>query len=69
MKTRIGKFDAATGTVPVRFEHDGKVHKRPVNAVLKEDGTYDATATAERVEQVATGVEHKFALGLLGEAD
>lgn len=28
MKTRIGKFDAATGTVPVRFEHDGKVHKR-----------------------------------------
>ncbi len=66
MKTKIGKFDAATGTVAVRFEHDARVHERAVNAVLKADGSYDAKATAERVAEVASGVAHKFALGLLG---
>lgn len=66
MKTRIGKFDPASGTVPVRFEQEGKVHERRVNAVLGEDGDYDAAATKARVEDVAAGVAHKFALGVLG---
>ena len=67
MKIKIGKFDPATKTVPVRFEQDGKVHERAVNAMLGDDGAYDAKATKARVAEVAAGVAHKFALGLFGE--
>ncbi len=67
MKIEIGKFDRATGTVPVTFEQDGKRHKRDVNAVIRADGRHDRKATAARVDQVAAGVAHKFALGLLGD--
>ena len=65
MKIRIGKFDPATGTVPVTFSHATVEHKRPVNAVLDDAGAYDATATKARVEEVARGVEHKIALGVI----
>lgn len=65
MKTTIGKFVAATGKVPVRFELDGQVHDRAVVAVLKPDGKYDRKATAARVAEVAAGVEHKLSIGAL----
>lgn len=67
MKIIIGKLDSATGTVPVTFEQDGKRHARNVNAVIGEDGKHDRPATIARVDEVALGVAHKFALGLLGE--
>lgn len=66
MITTIGKFDRTTGTVPVTFEQDGKVHARAVNAVIDAEGRHDRAATLARVEEVAAGVAHKFALGLLG---
>nr|DAI68394.1 MAG TPA: hypothetical protein [Caudoviricetes sp.] len=68
MKITVGRFDAATGTVPVTFEQDGKSHSRSVNAVIGEDGRHDRAATLARVDEVAAGVANKFALGLLGNA-
>ena len=67
MKITIGKFDNETGTVPVAFAHAGVTHRRTVNACRTATGTYDKAATAERVDEVALGVEHKIALGLLVE--
>ncbi|WP_137681169.1 hypothetical protein [Aurantiacibacter suaedae] len=67
MKITIGKFDSATGTVLVTFDHEGITHRRPVNACLTENGGYDKTATAARVDDVARGVEHKIAIGLFAE--
>lgn len=66
MKTTIGRFDSKTRTVPVKFEYGGVVHKRPVNACLKDDGTFDAAATADRVAEVAGGVAHKIDIGAIG---
>jgi len=66
MKINIGKFDPATRTVPVTFTEGGKVHRRPVNAVLDEAGEYDRKGTRARAEEVGAGVSRKFALGLLG---
>lgn len=68
MKITIGKLDASTGTVRVRFEQGELRHERAVNAVIGEDGKHDRKATVQRVDQVAEGVAHKFALGLLGTA-
>lgn len=65
MKVRINRFDAQTRTVRVRFEHQGVVHRRPVNACLDADGGYDRAATAERVAQVADGVAHKIEAGVI----
>lgn len=69
MQTEIGKFDPATGQVPVRFSDGDWSHARPVNAVLTKAGKYDRTATAARVADVAQGVAHKRALGLLQPED
>ena len=66
MKITVGRFDSGTGTVPVTFEQDGKSHSRAVNAVIGDDGKHDRAATLARVEEVASGVANKFALGLLG---
>lgn len=66
MKITIGKLERTTGTVPVTFEQDGKIHQRDVNAVIRADGRHDRAATVARVDQVAAGVAHKFAMGLLG---
>lgn len=66
MKITIGKFDPATGTVPVTFALDGKTHTRAVIAVRRADGTCDLKATKLRAQEVGAGVAHKFALGLLG---
>ena len=67
MKITIGKFDNETGTVPVAFAHAGVTHRRTVNACRTASGAYDKIATAARVNEVALGVEHKIALGLLVE--
>ncbi|MBX9661919.1 hypothetical protein [Novosphingobium sp.] len=65
MKTTIGRFNAETRTVPVTFNHGGVRHRRPVNACLDDAGNYDAAATAERVEEVASGVAYKIDMGLI----
>lgn len=67
MKIQIGKLDRATGTVPVTFEQDGKRHVRAVNAVIDAEGRHDRAATVARVDEVAAGVAHKIAAGLLGD--
>ena len=66
MKITVGRFDAATCTVPVIFELGDKSHSRAVNAVIGDDGKHDRAATMARVDEVAAGVANKFALGLLG---
>ena len=63
--TKIGKFDPETRTVPVTFTSGETVHKRSVNAVLKDDGSYDCAATKVRVAEVAQGVAHKIAAGVI----
>lgn len=65
MKITIGKYDPEPRTVPVTFEYGGVTHKRAVNACLKDDGSYDKKATAERIDQVAAGVTHKIDLGVI----
>lgn len=71
MKIQIGKLNRATGTVPVTFEQDGpdgtRRHARSVNAVIDTDGRHDRASTVTRVHEVAAGVAHKFAAGLLGD--
>jgi hypothetical protein len=65
MKITIGGYDADTRTVPVTFEHQGVTHARSVNACHDADGGYDASATADRVAQVALGVAAKIAVGAI----
>lgn len=65
MKTKIGTFDPETGTVPVIFSHAGIAHKRPVNACLDGDGSYDPAATKLRVADVALGVVAKIEAGAI----
>ena len=65
MQTKIGAYNSATRSVPVTLTSGDIVHKRDVNAVLKEDGTYDRVATKVRVEEVARGVAHKIGLGVI----
>ena len=62
---KIGTFDSAAQVVPVTFTIGVIVHKRTVNAVLKEDGSYDRVATRKRVEDVARGVVEKVACGVI----
>jgi hypothetical protein len=66
MKTTIGAYDPDTRTVPVTFVYAGVTHKRPVNAVLDEAGSYDRKATKARVDEVARGVAHKIQIGAIG---
>lgn len=65
MKIRISKFREGDQTVSVTFTHSGVTHRRSVNACLTDDGTYDAATTANRVAEVAKGVEHKIAVGAI----
>lgn len=69
MNIEINGFDAETGKVNVTFNQDGFAHTREVNAVLDEDGAYDATATFARCEEVGLGVAHKIAAGLIQPDD
>lgn len=68
MKTKIGKFDSATRTVPVTFTQGDVVHERTVNACLGAGGGYDQAATRERVADVARGVAVKIDLGVIANA-
>ena len=63
--TKIGKYDPETRSVPVTFTSGEIVHKRSVNAVVKDDGSYDSAGTKARVEDVASGVAHKIAAGVI----
>lgn len=65
LKIKIGAFDANTRSVPVTFTSGDIKHERSVNAVLKDDGTFDKAATKARVDEVARGVAHKIGLGVL----
>lgn len=65
MQITIGKFNAATGTVPVTFSEGEVEHERDVNAVLGEGGAYDRKATRARVDEVALGVAAKIAAGVI----
>ena len=50
--------------VEVTFTNGTITHTRRVNAVFV-DGVYDADATETRVGEVAAGVEHKIAAGVI----
>ena len=63
--TRIGKYDPETRSVPVTFTSGEIIHTRTLNAVLKEDGSYDCAATKIRVAEVAQGVAHKIDAGVI----
>lgn len=65
LTTKIGNFNADTKTVPVSFTSGDIIHDRDVNAVLKANGSYDKTATAARVAEVANGVVAKIGLGVI----
>ena len=65
LTTTIGAYDAEKRTVPVTFTSGAIRHTREVNAVLDEGGACDMIATKARVEQVALGVAHKIALGVI----
>jgi hypothetical protein len=67
LTTTIGAYDTQKRTVPVTFTSGAIRHTREVNAVLDEGGAYDKAATRARVEQVALGVAHKIALGVIAE--
>lgn len=54
-------------TVNVSFTDGTITHERSVNAVFT-DGSYDADATEIRVGEVARGVEHKIAVGVITES-
>lgn len=42
-----------------------KTHERMVNVCFDADGEYDADATAVRIGEVAMGVGHKIAAGVI----
>lgn len=66
MKTTIGPYNSVSKSVPVTFTEGEVRHERPVNAVLKEDGSYDKVATKVRVAEVALGVAVKISVGAIG---
>ena len=67
VRIRIGKFDDATGEVPVTFSHAGPsgnvTHRRKVRACLDSGGQFDPDATRARVDEVALGVAQKIDAG------
>ncbi|WP_375194855.1 hypothetical protein [Sphingobium sp.] len=65
LTSKIGVFDPESRSVPVSFTSGDIKHERRVNAVLKDDGTYDRAATKERVAEVARGVAQKIGLGVI----
>lgn len=65
LTTKIGAFDKDKRTVAVTFTSGEIEHKREVNAVLKDDGSYDKAGTKVRVAEVALGVAHKIGLGVI----
>lgn len=66
MKTTIGPYNSDSKSVPVTFTEGEVRHERAVNAVHKEDGSYDKVATKARVAEVAMGVAVKISVGAIG---
>lgn len=63
----VSTTDDNVRDVQVRFtcEDSGCVHERSVNVCFDEDGEYDEEATLVRVQEVANGVAHKMACGVI----
>ena len=59
--------ESACKDVKVKFicEDSGCVHERSVNVCFDADGAYDHEATLVRVCEVAVGVGHKIACGVI----
>lgn len=51
--------------IKVSFTDGTITHERMVNVCYDADGNYDETATDERIGEVARGVEHKIAVGVI----
>jgi len=51
--------------VKVKFTQGDVVHERTINVSYDADGAYDDDATKVICEQVAMGVEHKIAVGVI----
>lgn len=59
--------ETACTDIQVRFtcSDTDKTHERSVNVCFDADGAYDAEATAVRIGEVAMGVGHKIAAGVI----
>ena len=59
--------ETACTDIQVRFTcgDTAKTHERSVNVCFDADGAYDAEATAVRIGEVAMGVGHKIACGVI----
>ena len=59
--------EVACTDIQVRFTCDDtdKTHERSVNVCFDAGGNYDAEATAVRIGEVAGGVAHKMACGVI----
>lgn len=68
MRFKITRVDAAAAEVHVTFTEGEIVHRRIVNACMK-DGAYDPKQTALRVADVARGVAAKIAVGAIGAVE
>ena len=51
--------------IHVRFTDGTVTHERHVNVCYDADGNYDEDATDARIGEVAMGVEHKIAVGVI----
>ena len=58
-----------TNSVKVSFTDGTVTHSREVNVCFDENGAYDHDATLIRCEEVARGVEHKIAVGVVRSAE
>lgn len=59
--------ESACRDIKVKFtcEDSGSVHERTVNVCFDAEGAYDHEATLARVGEVAMGVGHKIAAGVI----
>ena len=59
--------EVACTDIQVRFtcSDTDKTHERSVNVCFDADGNYDADATDVRIGEVANGVAHKMACGVI----
>lgn len=63
----VSTTDDNVRDVQVRFtcENSGCVHERSVNVCFNAEGAYDSEATLVRIQEVANGVAHKMACGVI----
>jgi hypothetical protein len=65
MTTTIADYVEGSDTVSVTFTQGTVVFTRDVNIVKDSAGAYSPEDTADRVAQVAIGVAHKIAIGVI----